>query len=174
MTPAERTPAEETAAAAREVVERMTARGLQLATAESTVGGLIGHALTDVHGASRVFPGGITAYANPPKQALLGVPASVIEAHGSVSAETALAMAQGARSAFGADLTLAETGMASALPPERANPERPAGLYYVALVADEFERVERHVFPGDREETKQRAAAAALRLVLDYLDGAEV
>ena len=95
----------------------------------------------------------------------------MLEAHGSVSAETALAMAQGARSAFGADLTLAETGMASALPPERANPERPAGLYYVALVADEFERVERHVFPGDREETKQRAAAAALRLVLDYLDG---
>ena len=171
MTPAERSPAEETAAAAREVVERMTARGLQLATAESTVGGLIGHALTDVHGASRVFPGGITAYANPPKQALLGVSAAVLEAHGSVSAETALAMAQGARSAFGADLTLAETGMASALPPERANPERPAGLYYVALVADEFERVERHVFPGDREETKQRAAAAALRLVLDYLDG---
>ncbi len=172
MTSADRTLAEETAAAAREVVERMTSRGLRLATAESTVGGLIGHALTDVPGASRVFPGGITAYANPPKQALLGVPASVLEAHGSVSAETALAMAQGARSAFGADLTLAETGMASALPPERANPERPAGLYYVALVADEFERVERHVFPGDREETKQRAAAAALRLVLDYLDGA--
>ena len=165
--------AEETAAAAQEVVERMTAQGLRLATAESTVGGLIGHALTDVHGASRVFPGGITAYANPPKQAVLGVPAATLEAHGSVSAETALAMAHGVRAAFGADLAVAETGMASALPPERANPERPAGLYYVALVADGFERAERRMFPGDREETKQRAAAAALRLVLDYLDATE-
>ena len=146
--------AEETAAAAQEVVERMTAQGLRLATAESTVGGLIGHALTDVHGASRVFPGGITAYANPPKQALLGVPAATLEAHGSVSAETALAMAHG-------------------VPPERANPERPAGLYYIALVAEGFERAERRMFPGDREETKQRAAAAALRLVLDYLDATE-
>ncbi len=165
--------ADETAAAAREVVERMAARGLRLATAESTVGGLIGHALTDVHGASRVFPGGITAYANPPKQTLLGVPADVIEAHGSVSAETALAMAQGARTAFGADLAVSETGMASALPPERANPERPAGLYFIAIVAEDFERAERNVFPGDREETKQRAAAAALRLVLGYLDSTE-
>ncbi len=170
MTAGDRNPAAETAAGAREVVERMTARGLRLATAESTVGGLIGHALTDVHGASRVFPGGISAYANPPKQALLGVPAATLEAHGSVSAETALAMARGAREAFGADLGLSETGMASALPPERANPERPAGLYFIALVAEGFERAERYTFPGDRQETKQRAAAAALRLVLDYLD----
>ena len=166
------TPAGETTAAAREAIERLTASGLRLATAESTVGGLIGHALTDVHGASRVFPGGITAYANPPKQALLGVPAATLEAHGSVSAETALAMARGARAAFGSDLAVAETGMASALPPERANPERPAGLYYIACVAEGYERVERQLFPGDREETKQRAAAAALRLVLDYLDAA--
>ena len=148
MTNRERTPAEETAAAAREAVERLTARGLRLATAESTVGGLIGHALTDVPGASRVFPGGITAYANPPKQALLGVPAAVLEEYGSVSPETALAMAQGAGAAFGADLALAETGIASALPPERATPERPPGLYFIALVARDYAHVARRIFPG--------------------------
>ena len=173
MTAADRTPAEETAAAAREVVERMTARGLQLATAESTVGGLIGHALTDVHGASRVFPGGITAYANPPKQALLGVPASVLEAHGSVSAETALAMAHGARAAFGSDLALRgdrawRARCRRSAPTPTGRPASTTSRWSPMS----FERVERHVFPGDREETKQRAAAAALRLVLDYLDGA--
>ena len=57
--------------AAAEVVERLTQRGLRLATAESTVGGLIGHLLTNVPGASCVFPGGITAYATPAKTALL-------------------------------------------------------------------------------------------------------
>ncbi len=163
-------PADETAAAAREAVERLTAHGLRLATAESTVGGLIGHTLTDVPGSSRVFPGGITAYANPPKQALLGVAASVLEERGSVSPETALAMAQGASAAFGSDLALAETGIASALPPERASPERPPGLYFIALVARDYAHVVRRVFPGGREETKQRAAAAALGLVLAYLD----
>ena len=54
---------------AAEVVERMAARGLRLATAESTVGGLIGHLLTDAPGASRVFAGGITAYAERPEGA---------------------------------------------------------------------------------------------------------
>ena len=155
---------------AAEVVERLGERGLRLATAESTVGGLIGHLLTDVHGASKVFPGGIVAYANPPKQALLGVPEAVLEAHGSVSEQTALAMAHGARAAFGSDLALAETGIASALPQGRANPERPPGRYFIALVAEGYERVERYVFPGDREATKQQAAEAALQLVLDYLD----
>ena len=158
---------------ASEVVERLTARGLRLATAESTVGGLIGHLLTDVPGASLVFPGGIAAYANPPKQALLGVPQAVLESDGSVSEPTALAMAKGARAAFEADLAVAETGIASALPPARAHPDRPPGLYFIALVGSDFERVERYVFPGDRQATKQAAAEAALRLVLDYLDASE-
>ena len=158
---------------AAEVIERLTGHGLRLATAESTVGGLIGHLLTDVPGASRVFPGGIVAYANPPKPALLGVPAAVLESDGSVSEPAALAMARGARAAFGADLAVSETGIASALPPERAHPDRPAGLYFIALAAGDFERVERYVFPGDRQATKQAAAEAALQLVLDYLDASE-
>ena len=154
-----------------EVVERLTRRGLRLATAESTVGGLIGHLLTNVPGASRVFPGGITAYATPAKTALLGVSGETLETEGSVSAPAALAMAAGARRAFEADIAVAETGIASAFDPPR--PERPAGLYFVALVAEGFERVERCQFPGDREATKQQAAEAALRLVLDYLDATD-
>ena len=51
-----------------------------------------------------------------------------------------------------------------------ASPERPPGLYFIALVAEGYERVGRYVFAGDRQATKQQAAEAALRLVLDYLD----
>lgn len=156
-------------AAAAEVVARLAARGLRLATAESTVGGLIGHLLTDVAGASRVFAGGITAYANGPKARLLGVPDAVLDRDGSVSAATVQAMAEGARRAFEVDIAVAESGIASALDPPRA--ERPGGLYFVAIAAADFARVERYAFAGERAATKQRAAEAALRLVLDYLDG---
>ncbi|MBM4410793.1 MAG: hypothetical protein FJ037_05665 [Chloroflexi bacterium] len=62
----------------REVVEEMTARGLTLGTAESTVGGLIGHLLTDVPGSSKVFVGGITAYHGRPKTTLLNVPVDTL------------------------------------------------------------------------------------------------
>ncbi len=159
------------ASLAAEVVRRMTARGLRLATAESTVGGLIGHLLTDVPGASRVFAGGITAYANGPKARLLAVPEAVLERDGSVSGPTVQAMAEGARQAFEVDVAVAESGIASPLDPPR--PERPGGLYFVAIAAEGFARVERYEFAGDRSATKQRAAEAALRLVLDYLDGLE-
>ena len=149
-----------------EVVERMTARGLTLATAESTVGGMIGHLLTNVPGASKVFIGGITAYHRRPKVELLHVPAETLSEHGSVSEATVLAMARGARAAMAADVAVAESGIAG----PTDNPDRPGGLYYLALVADGYERAARHVFPGDREATKREASEATLQLVLDYLD----
>ena len=68
-----------------EVVERMTARGLTLSTAESTVGGMIGHLLTNVPGASKGFIGGITAYHGRPKVDLLHVSRETLTEHGSVS-----------------------------------------------------------------------------------------
>ena len=155
-------------AAAAEVVARMAARGLRLATAESTVGGLIGHLLTDVPGASRVFAGGITAYANGPKVRLLGVPDEVLERDGAVSGPAVQAMAEGARRAFAVDVAVAESGIASALDPPRA--ERPGGLYFIAIAGEGVARVERHELAGDRSATKRQAAEAALRLVLEYLD----
>jgi nicotinamide-nucleotide amidase len=101
--------------------------------------------------------------------ALLGVPNEVLERSGSVSAETVRAMAEGARRAFEVDVAVAESGIASPLDPPR--PERPGGLYFVGLAAEGLARVERYIFTGGREATKRHAAAAALRLVLEYLDG---
>lgn len=157
---------EELHAQASEVVARMTERGLRLATAESTVGGLIGFTVTSVPGASKVFIGGITAYGGGSKTSLLGVPEETLREHGSVAEPTVAAMARGARAAFGVDVAVAESGVAS----PTQNSERPGGLYYIGLVADGFERVERQEFAGDRVETMQQATATALRLINDYLD----
>lgn len=151
---------------AREVVEQMTARGLTLGTAESTVGGLIGHLLTDVPGSSKVFVGGITAYHGRPKTTLLNVPVDTLRNAGSVSEEATVAMARGGREALQVDLCVAESGIAG----PSSNSERPGGLYWIAVSSAGGDRTERHVFPGDRETTKLAAAEAALRLVLEAID----
>ena len=80
-----------------DVVARMTERGLKLATAESTVGGMIGHLLTNVPGSSKVFVGGIIAYHGGPKMDLLGVDRDTLRAEGSISEHVVRAMAEGAK-----------------------------------------------------------------------------
>ena len=105
-------------------------RAQTLAVAESCTGGGLGAALAAVPGASDGFLGGVIAYANPVKQALLGVPAELLEAHGAVSDPVALAMAEGARRCTGADWALAITGVAG---PGGGSDEKPVGLVHIAV-----------------------------------------
>jgi PncC family amidohydrolase len=145
----------------------LIARHLTLAVAESCTGGLIGHRLTNVPGSSDYFLGGIIAYAYSAKEKLLGVQPETLLTFGAVSEQTAREMARGACHALGADLGLAVTGIAG---PGGATPDKPVGLTWIALCAPDFERAERHVWPGDREANKGASAQAALRLVLNYLE----
>ena len=112
------------------VLRLLRERGQTLAVAESCTGGGLGAALAAVPGASDGFLGGVIAYANPVKQALLGVPAELLEAHGAVSDPVALAMAEGARRCTGADWALAITGVAG---PGGGSDEKPVGLVHLAV-----------------------------------------
>jgi 2'-5' RNA ligase len=87
-------------------------RGLTLATAESVTGGLLGGRITGIAGSSDYYLGGVVAYATDAKAAQLGVDQRLLDADGPVSEPVAAAMASGARTAFGADLGLAVTGVA--------------------------------------------------------------
>ena len=71
------------------------ALGLTVATAESCTGGLVAHAITEVPGSSGYLRGGLVAYADEVKRDGLGVPADILAAHGAVSAQVAVAMAEG-------------------------------------------------------------------------------
>jgi nicotinamide-nucleotide amidase len=138
------------------------ARGWTLAAAESCTGGLLAGRLTSVPGASEVFVGAVVAYANEVKEAQLDVPAPVLAQHGAVSAETAAAMASGARQRLGADVGVAVTGIAG---PGGGTPEKPVGLVYVHAESPEASRGLEFSFPADRESIRRRATVAALHLV---------
>jgi PncC family amidohydrolase len=158
------------AAAAARAVALLTQHGMTLALAESCTGGLVGDLITDVPGSSRCFLGGVVAYANEAKLGLLGVPQELIASQGSVSEETALAMARGVRECFGAGLGIATTGIAG---PGGGTPQKPVGLTFIAADADGRSEVRRCLWSGDRRQNKLRTAAAALELILRFLSMAD-
>jgi PncC family amidohydrolase len=153
-----------------ELAERVGAAcrtlGLTLATAESCTGGLVAHLVTEVPGSSDYFRGALVTYADDVKAGLAGVPTTVLAAHGAVSAQTARAMAVGARSAIGADVAVAITGIAG---PGGGSDEKPVGLTYLAVADADGDDVQRHVWTLDRSGNKRASAGAALALVLDRL-----
>lgn len=95
-----------------EILALCRARGLTVATAESCTGGMVGAALTDVAGSSDVYERGVITYSNAAKQALLGVRAETLAAHGAVSEEVAQEMAAGLRAAAPVDIAVSVTGIA--------------------------------------------------------------
>lgn len=138
-------------------------QGLKLATAESCTGGLVSYALTEIAGSSDYYLGGIVSYSNAAKMTQLGVPVATLDTHGAVSAQTAVAMADGARLRFGADVAVSVTGVAG---PGGGSATKPVGLVYVA-VADahghEVRRIQRH---GDRHDNRTESARECLELLL--------
>ncbi len=129
------------------ILDAARARGATIATAESCTAGLVATRLTDVAGSSDVVLGGIVAYANDVKHALLGVPGALLERHGAVSAECAEAMARGAIAATGATIGMSTTGIAG---PGGGTAEKPVGLVYLHCASPFGELSRRVVFPGDR------------------------
>ncbi|MCB9833340.1 MAG: CinA family nicotinamide mononucleotide deamidase-related protein [Planctomycetes bacterium] len=146
------------------VVACLLARGETLAIAESLTGGLVGEMITALPGVSAVLRGGVVAYANEVKTALLGVDAAILDdrARGAVSEDCALAMARGARRALGADWAIATTGIAG---PTGGSAEKPVGLVWVAAAGPEGAVAERRIHPGDRLDVRRRAAMHALDLL---------
>jgi competence/damage-inducible protein CinA-like protein len=148
------------------VLDAARAREATIATAESCTAGLVAARLTDIAGSSDVVLGGIVAYANDVKHALLGVPGALLERHGAVSAECAEAMARGALAATGATVSISTTGIAG---PGGGTADKPVGLVYLHCASPWGEVGRRVVFPGDRAAVRDGASTAALHLALSLL-----
>lgn len=138
--------------------------GKRLATAESLTGGGIGQAITSVSGASRVYAGGIISYTNEVKQALLGVPAELLDTLGAVSGPVAQAMAEGARKALSADAAVSVTGLAG---PDGDELGHPVGTVFIGYADQRTALAREYHFTGDREQVRDQTICAALKLVLE-------
>ncbi len=123
------------------VGQRLMEKKLTIGTAESCTGGFVAHRLTSIAGSSAYVRGGIVAYDNDVKQAVLGVRAETLAAHGAVSEETVREMAEGARRVLGVDVALATSGVAG---PGGGTPEKPVGTICIA-VADAAGTVSRRI-----------------------------
>jgi nicotinamide-nucleotide amidase len=144
------------------------AAGRTVAVAESCTGGLVAHAITANAGASAFFVGGVVSYSNAVKAALLGVSPVILDEHGAVSAQCAVAMADGARTRLGADLAASVTGVAG---PEGGSDAKPVGLVYVAVADEHGTDVRRYRWTGDRRANNAHSAAAVLELLAERLAG---
>ena len=149
-----------------ELVSALKARRLRLATAESCTGGLLGKRITDVSGASAVYPGGVVSYSNSVKHSLLGVEQGLLDAFGAVSEPVARQMAEGVRRTIPADLGVGITGIAG---PKSDDTQKPVGLVFIAASDGARTLVREYHFSGDRAAIRDRSVSAAAELLLELL-----
>ena len=162
---------------AEKLLQKARGLGLKIATAESCTGGLVAAALTSIAGSSEVFERGFVTYSNEAKAEMLGVDPALIEKHGAVSKEVAIAMAEGALKHSRASLSVAVTGIAG---PDGGSAEKPVGLVHFAaakLSGRDGDRVEFATIHSEerfgdigRAEVRTKSVETALRLLLAAAD----
>ena len=155
---------------AAELLEAARERGDLLATAESCTGGLLAATLTAIPGGSDVFERGFVTYSNTSKSELLGVPAWLIERHGSVSEDVARTMVGGALTHSRATLAVAITGIAG---PGGGTPDKPVGLVHLAAARRDAPVLHHQLLLGDigRNEIRRESVVQALALLDSLLRG---
>ena len=130
----------ELVAQAQALLDLCRRKQLKIAAAESCTGGLLAAVLTEIPGSSDVLERGFVTYSNEAKQAMLGVPSTVLERHGAVSRETAEAMARGAVAHAPVDLAVSITGIAG---PGGATAGKPVGLVHFAAASRDGRLIQR-------------------------------
>lgn len=131
----------------------LKSKKLTVTFAESCTGGLMAKSITDVPGASSVFPGSAVTYSNGIKIKLTSVKEETIEKHTEVSFECAKEMAAGAAEFFGADIAVSATGYAG---PGGSTEKEPVGTVYVGVcVCGRTDAYRLYYKDKSREEIRQ-------------------
>lgn len=144
--------------------EAVNQRQWRVGTAESCTGGKVAVALTDVHGSSRWFEGGLVTYSNAAKQAQLGVAAETLKQYGAVSRQTVEEMARGACERLQVDLSVAISGIAG---PSGGTADKPVGTVWFAWSSPLGVRSAQHLFYGNRGMVRDQAVKVALQGLVD-------
>jgi len=142
--------------------EMLIESGNTLATAESCTGGYIAHKITSMPGSSKYFKGSIVAYSNEVKADVLGLDKRLIEDHGAVSEQVALAMAVNVKDLYKSDYSISCTGVAG---PDGGTTEKPVGTVWIALAAPDKVTAKKFLFGDNRERNIQITAVTALNML---------
>ena len=149
------------------LVRLLNDKGLKISMAESCTGGLLAKRITDVSGASNVLEISFVTYANEAKEKYLGVKRETLAAHGAVSSEVSIEMAEGVRRVSGADIGVGITGIAG---PTGGTPEKPVGLIYISVSTANGTQTYKYL-PGhrglSRDALRYAATQQALRMCLE-------
>jgi PncC family amidohydrolase len=157
---------EEVQSLAKKLVEVAVRNKALVSFAESCTGGLIGACVTDVPGASAVFPGSAVTYCNQAKHNILGVDENVLATVGAVSGECAVQMALGSRRIYGSDLAVSVTGIAG---PDGGTDEKPVGTVWFGFAAVSGNGSFIRHFSGSRREVREATVKEALQFALEKL-----
>lgn len=150
---------------AERLILLLSEKGLTLSIAESCTGGLICHAITSVPGASKVFHSGIVSYSMDSKLRLLDIDEKIINTYGTISEETAKAMAETLRIKTRTDVVLSATGN---LGPE-ALEGKDTGLVYFSVNHRNGVVVKKRFFQKDRYHNKYDAAMEGINLLMEVI-----
>jgi len=153
---------------AQSVITFLQQRKETVAVAESLTAGGLGHALTEIPGASEVFLGGVIAYSSNVKINWLGVLPRSIENHSVVSEKVAIEMAEGARSKFGATWAIATTGIAGPSDYEGIA----AGTVWIAIAGPIHQTLHLQL-DGGRDQVREGAISSAIGTFARILSGYE-
>ncbi len=149
------------------IIDTLRERGEKIAVAESCSGGLLSYKFVHIPGASDVFVGSLTTYANEAKTSWLGVENSIIEEYGAVSEQTIAEMLDGVLKISGADYAAAISGVAG---PGGGSDEKPVGCVYIgAKHRSGVQKIEKKNFKGDRSLIQSSAAAYSLKIICEIL-----
>lgn len=158
---------EELKALAQRVGDRLLARRVMLASAESCTGGWVAQAATSVSGSSHWFERGFVTYSNDAKREMLGVRDETLERCGAVSEDVVREMAAGALEHSHAQFSVAISGIAG---PGGGSLEKPVGTVCLAWGAlGLVTRARTEHFSGDREAVRRQSVIAALEGVIDLV-----
>jgi len=152
---------------AEEIVAKLKSLSMTLALAESCTAGLVSGFLANIPGASQALWGSFVCYTKEAKVSMLGLDSGELSAHGLVSRETAVSMAQGALNKSGAGIAASVTGLAG---PEGDGSGVPVGTVWAAaaLRGGQTRAGEYHL-SGSRNIVRIRAAAALLEMIKSIL-----
>ena len=150
---------------ASSLIKKLEEKNLTIAVAESLTGGLVAASLTEIPGASKVFKGSITAYADEIKQNVLNVNKETILKFTSISEQVALEMAINVRTIMKSDIGISTTGVAG---PEKSAGFAP-GLVFVAISIGDHNMCQKLEITGDRSKIRNQTVQEILQLTLSRL-----